>query len=31
MSFIEQLRHMYRLTKRMAKTNLPLAVARQAA
>jgi len=31
MTFIEQLRHMYTLTKRIAKTQLPLAVARQEA
>ena len=29
MTFIEQLRHMYTLTKRIAKTQLPLEVARQ--
>jgi phosphate:Na+ symporter len=29
MTFIEQLRHMYTLTKRMAKTQLPVEVARQ--
>ena len=31
MTFIEQLRHMYTLTKRIAKTQLPLEVARQEA
>ena len=31
MTFIEQLRYMYTLTKRIAKTQLPLEVARQAA
>ena len=31
MTFIEQLRHMYTLTKRIAKTQLPLVVARQEA
>ncbi len=31
MTFIEQLRHMYTLTKRIAKTQLPVTVARQEA
>jgi len=31
MNFIEQLRHMYTLTKRIAKTQLPLEVAREEA
>jgi phosphate:Na+ symporter len=31
MTFIEQLRHMYTLTKRVAKTQLPLEVARREA
>jgi phosphate:Na+ symporter len=31
MTFIEQLRHLYTLTKRVAKTQLPLEVARQEA
>jgi hypothetical protein len=31
MTFIEQLRHMYTLAKRIAKTQLPVEVARDAA